>query len=791
MARPRAAVSMAGLGVLALLAWLAVAGWDADGPPLLPLVFVALEAAALLFPVPAAAGRTFTLAPAVQAALLLGFPAALAIPAVGLGALAASLILGARGARDARDTLLHAARALLGAGLAAVLLRTGLPAGLPPLAAFGWRAAATLGLAAVALSLAQTLPAAPPWGRAMLARWWAGYRAELLPTLTLYLVGLVAALPIRHHPRAVGLALLAVEGHLWVVPVLGVPAAFVYWSLRRTVALAEALRTTNRTLEALIAASPLAVVAHDRAGRVTLWNPAAERLLGWMRAEVLGRPPPSIPERELPAFQRQLLAALAGQSPPPTEACWRRRDGEALDVAVWMAPLRGPDGGAGGALALVTDITAQRRRAERQRFAARAGDLLASSLEYEATLEHVLALAVPDLADWCAVDLVGEDGSARRLALVSADDRRRTAPWAVAPLSVPTIPAPIVTEVVRTGQAQWRADSPVAVLAALGGDAAQRDQWRALGGQAVLCAPLLVRGRILGALTLVAAAGGRRYGPAEAELAEDLASRAALAIDHALLYREAQEATARAEAAVSARDEFLAVAAHELRAPLTPLSGYTQLARAQLAAPAALDPVRLRRNLDVVQRQADRLRRLVQQLLDVTRLGADGLQVEPVPTDLVRLAAEAVEAFRPGAGGIALTLQAPAAAWATVDPLRYEQVLANLLTNAAKYGPMGSAIEVTVEGPAAGKIHVAVRDHGPGIPAEQRARIFERSYRATPAEGVPGMGLGLYVSRQIAEAHGGTLEVVAPVDGGSCFVLTLPAVAAEAGNLVLSKESSP
>ena len=146
MARPRAAVSMAGLGVLALLAWLAVAGWDADGPPLLPLVFVALEAAALLFPVPAAAGRTFTLAPAVQAALLLGFPAALAIPAVGLGALAASLILGARGARDARNTLLHAARALLGAGLAAVLLRTGLPAGLPPLAAFGWRAAATLGL---------------------------------------------------------------------------------------------------------------------------------------------------------------------------------------------------------------------------------------------------------------------------------------------------------------------------------------------------------------------------------------------------------------------------------------------------------------------------------------------------------------------------------------------------------------------------------------------------------------------------------------------------------------------
>jgi signal transduction histidine kinase len=243
-----------------------------------------------------------------------------------------------------------------------------------------------------------------------------------------------------------------------------------------------------------------------------------------------------------------------------------------------------------------------------------------------------------------------------------------------------------------------------------------------------------------------------------------------------------QAARAEAEAAVHLRDEFLSVAAHELKTPVTSLRGYAQLLLRQtngrVAAPEAEQ--RIRRGLATIDRQSHRLNELISQLLDVSRIQAAKLTLEREPTDLTRLATEVVEAAQASTDLHALAVEAPAAVWALVDPLRLEQVLTNLIANAIKYSPEGGPVVCQVASHPAGAgdtVRLSVRDHGTGIPPENRARIFERFYRAHAGGqlSTAGLGLGLYISREIVELHGGRIEAEFPADGGSCFVVTLPA----------------
>jgi PAS domain S-box-containing protein len=251
-----------------------------------------------------------------------------------------------------------------------------------------------------------------------------------------------------------------------------------------------------------------------------------------------------------------------------------------------------------------------------------------------------------------------------------------------------------------------------------------------------------------------------------------------------VLARE-QAARAAAEAAVRARDELLAVAAHELRTPMTTLWGYTQFAlrrlrRTRVPRRAALDRQRGREILRNIDAQAEKVNRLVDQLLDVSRLGAEKLVLERSATDLTRLVHEVVAAAQATTGQHRLVVHGRLSLPVLVEPLRFEQVLANLLHNAIKYSPDGGRIEVELaevlpDGRAPGTVRLAVRDHGVGIPPEHRPLIFDRYYQAHGEGHLRGLGLGLYVSRQIVELHGGRLTVEFPDDGGTRFVVTLPA----------------
>ncbi len=243
----------------------------------------------------------------------------------------------------------------------------------------------------------------------------------------------------------------------------------------------------------------------------------------------------------------------------------------------------------------------------------------------------------------------------------------------------------------------------------------------------------------------------------------------------ARLLEAERHARERAEAAVRARDEFLAASAHELKTPITNLRGYAQITMRRLEREQTPDPVRTRQALEVIDRQSDRLARLVQQLLDVASVEAGHLELHRQETDFVPLVRDVVEDIQAGTKRHPIVLEAPPSIRALVDPARIEQVVANLLDNAVKFSPQGAPVEVELATPQPGTLQLCVRDYGPGIPPDRRPQLFSRFYQAQTGRPFAGLGLGLYYSRRIAELHGGEIRAEFPPEGGSRFVVTLPA----------------
>lgn len=229
-------------------------------------------------------------------------------------------------------------------------------------------------------------------------------------------------------------------------------------------------------------------------------------------------------------------------------------------------------------------------------------------------------------------------------------------------------------------------------------------------------------------------------------------------------------------AAITARDTFLGIASHELKTPLTALKlqSQTNLRTLSRSGAQSYDSEKLRRVFESVNLQADRLTRLVEDMLDVYRINAGKLSMDFARADLSAAVVDVVERFSPQfeARGGSVLLSVEPGVEAEVDLFRFEQVLTNLLTNALKYAP-GTAVEVTLQGYTT-VVQLAVRDEGPGIPADKVGHVFERFVRADREDGAGGLGLGLYISREIVLAHHGVLRVESEPGRGSRFVVVLP-----------------
>jgi signal transduction histidine kinase/DNA-binding response OmpR family regulator len=416
---------------------------------------------------------------------------------------------------------------------------------------------------------------------------------------------------------------------------------------------------------------------------------------------------------------------------------------------------------------------AERERAERAlRFLAQASSLLAESIEYEERLSYVAQLAVPVIADWCVIDVLEEGGQLRRVAMAAVDPAKADLAYEIR-RRYPFDPAAPhgVSQVLRTRRPELCAEIPDALLVASAHDPQHLELLRTLGLTSFLSVPLEARGRLLGVLTIAMSESDRRCQPADLPLAADLAHRIAAAIDNAQLYRAAQDS-------IRMRDIFLSVAAHELRTPLTSLLGYTQLVERRAEHASSISD-RDRQALRVVAEQATRLSKMVASLLDISRLQLGQLSIEPLPLDLGALAARLVEETRP------LLMQHSIDYTGTRDPalisgdeLRLEQALQNLIQNAVKYSPEGGTITVHVACDTT-RAAVAVTDTGIGIPPDALPQLFERFYRApnVDPQHISGLGVGLYVVKEIVELHGGSVDVRSEVGVGSTFTLSIPLLA--------------
>jgi len=229
-----------------------------------------------------------------------------------------------------------------------------------------------------------------------------------------------------------------------------------------------------------------------------------------------------------------------------------------------------------------------------------------------------------------------------------------------------------------------------------------------------------------------------------------------------------------AEESARIREEFLSIATHELRTPVAALRGYVQLGQ------QALDRGqhdRLRGTLNVALRQTDRLATLIAQLLDASQMQAGRLKVERTPTDVSALVSSAVDAERLASEARPWVVELEPRLRASADPVRFEQVVVNLLDNAVKFSPGGGTLTLRLTGEG-GEIRLEVRDQGIGIAPDRVGRIFDRFYRAHDDRGIGGLGLGLYISKQIVELHGGRIEVSSEPGRGTTFTVTIPRLAA-------------
>ena len=406
---------------------------------------------------------------------------------------------------------------------------------------------------------------------------------------------------------------------------------------------------------------------------------------------------------------------------------------------------------------------------QRQTMLAEASVELAASLDVQTTLETLARLVVPHLADWCVIDLLEDDGSIQTAVVTHTDQTKEQLGWDIVrrfPID-PQAPGGTAA-VLRTREPELVPAITDGVLAQIARDAEHLRLLRAVGMRSTLCVPLVARGRALGTIALIAAASERSFSRDDIPLLEDLARRAALAVDNARLYRASQQA-------VQARDTFFSVAAHELKTPLTSLLGQAQLMERRAAREANLSD-RSRATLRVIIEQAQRLNAMILAMLDSSRLEQGWLSIERNAVDLVALCRRIAAEVRPTLDRHRIELQTDEAALVVEgDALRLEQVVQNLISNAVKYSPHGGPVRVRLARDGR-QACVAVSDEGIGIPAAAQQRLFQRFYRASNVDAlhISGMGIGLYVVKEIIGLHGGTVDAESHEGQGSTFTIRLP-----------------
>jgi PAS domain S-box-containing protein len=538
------------------------------------------------------------------------------------------------------------------------------------------------------------------------------------------------------------------------------------------------VRRSRDELDLILKSITEGVTVQGPDGRLVFANDAAAHLCGYGSAEEMlaspaeevmrrfeirredGRP---FPREELPGMRAlrgvQSTAIVRFREIPSGAERWSFLSG---------APVRDAAGNIELAVTVFRELTAQRRAEQAWRFLSDASAIIGSSLDYAATLKQLAELAVPAIADWCGVEVLAADGQVEQLAVAHADARKveLARAWRQ---RWPPQPNAAIYRVLRTGVAELYSEVTEQMIRAATPDPEQQRVAMELGIRSAMVVPLVVGQKPFGAVTFIASESGRRYGDQDMILATEVVRRASMAIENARAFEEVR-------AALQIRDTFLSVASHELRTPLSALTILmTSLVRAaNQGRLLQLGPEGLRDRMLKGERQTKQLTRLVDRLLDVRVLASGEVQLELGDVDLAEVAREAIARLDDTAAerqsAVELRVTGPVVGW--WDRGRIDQVVTNLVGNALKYAP-GSPVTVTV-GPADEEtVELVVADRGPGIPAQDRHRVFGQFQRVGGSTS-PGMGLGLWIVQRIVTAHDGTVTLDSNAGVGARFVVRLP-----------------
>jgi PAS domain S-box-containing protein len=476
-------------------------------------------------------------------------------------------------------------------------------------------------------------------------------------------------------------------------------------------------------------------------------------------------------------FLAMSLGALWPAGEAPAEA-WhgaqrhRRKDGALIDVEVSVQEVVWA--GRKVRVAVALDVTERRRAEARLRFLELAGKVLGGVFELEHRVESLARLAVPALADFCWIDVLGADGEVVRTGGAHADpDQEPLLRELRGPLAAPDA-GTASAAVLRAGDPLLVPDATDDHLRELAAGEEALAVLRRLAPRSLMVLPLAARGRTLGSVTLASADPGRRYGDDDVSLAGEVARRAALLFDNSRLYRQAQQA-------IRAREDILAVVSHELRNPLNAIVALVETLLHWL--PDDAWRARERRQLESLLQTSGQMTRLVQDLMDVTRMEGGHFSVRQHLEEADAIVHDTAELLRPLAerGGVHLQARAaPGLPPVRADRQRVVQVISNLVGNAIRLTPPDGSVVVGAE-PAGDEVRFWVSDTGPGISGEHLPHVFDRFWRPARAGGL-GAGLGLAISRGIVEAHGGRIWVESTGPEGTTFSFTVPAAPApEAG----------
>ncbi|MCW6036509.1 response regulator [Spirulina subsalsa FACHB-351] len=413
---------------------------------------------------------------------------------------------------------------------------------------------------------------------------------------------------------------------------------------------------------------------------------------------------------------------------------------------------------------VVSDITERKRTEERSRFLASATTLLSATLDYQTTLKNLAHLIVPHLADWCTINLAEPNKSPHLIAVAHVHPEQETLVWQLQGDNR----TPQTTQVFQTGQSVACFEVSPALLSELSVSPQQQDLLTQLKFSSYICVPLRTRERILGSILCVWGQSSRHYNQEELEFIEDLAYRAALAIENARLYKEAQEA-ARMKA------QFLAMMSHELRTPMNAIIGFSQVLLRQRSGTLTRRQIQM---IESIHNNGKNLLTLINDILDLSKIEAHHLILKPEILNLEQLVATTLDSLRPLADEKQLPLCLESQLQDSKilnDRDRLRQILINLLSNALKFTETGQ-ITITLREIPPHHIQIVVQDSGIGIAPDQQAYIFDefRQVDQTTTRKYSGTGLGLTITKSLVDLMGGTITVESQLEQGSVFCVTLP-----------------